>query len=284
MASTLFSLALFQALYKMELSKFKRPAKTELEGIKTSELPGPSALLAPGKRDGQTKMVNEGGTISVHSWSESEQKWTKIGDVVGEPGKSDGGQGSAPDGGKVTYEGKEYDFVFDIELDDTGGKLKLPYNKSEDAWMAAQNFIHKHELPQGYLDTIANFIYKNSGGGGGGFSNGGGGGGHDPFTGGGAYTTGSSGGGGGFSNGGGGGGRDPFTGGGAYTTGTTTTTMDVDNTYFPQKEFLSFSLPPKVEAMVSKLKQFNDEVPLELRLTEQQLERMQHLCNKGEAN
>lgn len=28
--------------------------------------------------------------------------------------------------------------------------------------MAAQNFIHKHELPQTFLDQVANFIVKNS--------------------------------------------------------------------------------------------------------------------------
>ncbi len=168
----------------MELSKFKRPAQTELDGVKTEDLPGPSALLAPGRRDGQTKMVRDGDTITVHSWSESEQKWTKIGDVVGQPGQGDGTPaGAAPGGGKITYEGKEYDFVFDIELDDTGGKLKLPFNRGDDAWMAAQTFIHKHELPQGHLETIANHLMKNSGGGSVSSGGGGGGGVVDPFTG-----------------------------------------------------------------------------------------------------
>lgn len=89
-----------------------------------------------------------------------ERKWTKIGDVVGQPGGDSGG--AAPDGGKVVFEGKEYDFVFDIELD-AGYKLKLPYNKTDDAWQVAQKFIHKHELPQDHLDTIANFLIKNTG-------------------------------------------------------------------------------------------------------------------------
>ncbi len=153
---------LFQSLYQLELSKFQRPAKTELDGINTDDLPGPNALLAPGRRDGQTKMVKDGDVITVHSWSESEQLWTKIGDVVGQPGEQDA-SGMAAGGGKVTFEGKEYDYVFNIELDDTGGKLKLPYNRCDDAWHVAQKFIHKHELPQGYLETIATFIVKNSG-------------------------------------------------------------------------------------------------------------------------
>ena len=45
-------------------------------------------LQRPGKREGQTAMVRSGNTVSVHSWSASNQEWTKIGDVVGEPDKS----------------------------------------------------------------------------------------------------------------------------------------------------------------------------------------------------
>ncbi len=69
--------------------------------------------------------------------------------------------------------------------------IKLPYNKSEDPWHAAQAFLHRHNLPQDYLDTVANYIIKNAGlsqsdlpstSGGGGFS--------DPFTGGGRYVPG----------------------------------------------------------------------------------------------
>ena len=56
---------------------------------------------------------------------------------------------------------QEYDFVFTVEIDD-GKSLKLPYNKSEDPWFVAQAFIHKHDLPQSYLDQVANFIINNA--------------------------------------------------------------------------------------------------------------------------
>lgn len=53
--------------------------------------------------------------------------------------------------------------MFDIELDDAPNmKIKLPYNLSDDPYMAAQRFIHKHELPQMFLDQIAQFIMKNT--------------------------------------------------------------------------------------------------------------------------
>ena len=52
--------------------------------------------------------------------------------------------------------------MFDIELDE-GGKLKLPYNNDQDVWMVAQNFIYKHDIPQGNLETIAQFLIRNTG-------------------------------------------------------------------------------------------------------------------------
>lgn len=62
----------------------------------------------------------------------------------------------------MTYLGKEYDYVFDIELDEFKESLKLPYNVSEDPYHAAQKFIHKHELSQMFLDQIAQFIMTNT--------------------------------------------------------------------------------------------------------------------------
>merc|ERR1719376_25080 len=65
------------------------------------------------------------------------------------------------------YEGREYDFVFSVEIDDEGRSLKLPYNRNEDPWQAAQNFVTKHALPQSQLEEVATFIIKSGGGGGG---------------------------------------------------------------------------------------------------------------------
>lgn len=40
--------------------------------------------------------------------------------------------------------------------------IKLPFNKTEDPWVAAQAFIHKNNLPQVYLEQVANFIVSNA--------------------------------------------------------------------------------------------------------------------------
>lgn len=79
-----------------------------------------------------------------------------MGDVTGASG------GSQENSGKVLYEGIEYDYVFNVDISDSQPPIKLPYNCGDDPWMAAQKFIHKHELPQAYLEQVANFIVKNS--------------------------------------------------------------------------------------------------------------------------
>ncbi|TRY63728.1 hypothetical protein TCAL_07145 [Tigriopus californicus] len=107
----------------------------------------------------------------------------------------------------------------------------------------------------------------------------GGGGAVDPFTGGGAYSTSSnsdypsngSNANNAFSSSSYGGGADPFTGGGMD--------VDVTNTFFPQTSYLAFSVKPKVEMMVKKLKEFNSQVGDELKVDEAILERLPALCS-----
>lgn len=54
--------------------------------------------------------------------------------------------------------------MFDVDISDNAPPIKLPYNRTEDPWHAAQTFIHKHNLPQVYLEQVANFIITNSDG------------------------------------------------------------------------------------------------------------------------
>jgi phospholipase A-2-activating protein len=146
--------------YQTELSRFTIPLKANeaMSQIKRAELPGIEALTLPGQKDGQTLMINNGAEVEVHQWDGAESKWIKIGVAVG----SSDGSGGAGSGKKVSYLGKEYDYVFDIELDDAGSKLKLPFDLSEDPYFAAQKFIHKHELSQSFLDQIAQFLITNT--------------------------------------------------------------------------------------------------------------------------
>lgn len=72
-------------------------------------LPGPEALLEVGKSDGQTKLIREGAGVMCYNWSAAEQKWNKIGDVLGAGGGS-------PGAGKTMHEGKVIIIIIIIEF------------------------------------------------------------------------------------------------------------------------------------------------------------------------
>ena len=174
---------------------------------------------------------------------------------------------------KQCCEGKEYDHVFHIDIDE-GVVLKLPYNNDEEPYVAAQQFIHKHNLPQDYLDQVATFIAKNSSG----KPRQSVGTAADPLTGGGAYVSGS---GGVQASGFRGGVADPFTGGGAYSTTPMDTSEPPENTYFPQKEFLQFANVPNLDALTKKLLEFNAQMPASASLEEEQIKRVVSLNSVG---
>jgi phospholipase A-2-activating protein len=110
--------------------------------------------------------------------------------------------------------GKEFDYVFSIDIQENAPPLKLGYNSSQNPYDCAQEFVELHELPQSYLEQIAEFLVTNSRGSmGGDASLGAAGAASDPFTGAGRYIPGSGG------NKYSGGGGDPFTGAGRYIPG-----------------------------------------------------------------
>jgi len=107
-----------------------------------------------GKKDGQVIMVKNGASVEAHQWSSATESWTKIGDVVNAVSQSQ----------KQIYEGIEYDYVFDVDIQEGAPALKLPYNVSQNPYEAAQKFLEKNGLEMGYLDQVAKFIEQNTGG------------------------------------------------------------------------------------------------------------------------
>ncbi|KAG5442659.1 Phospholipase A-2-activating protein, partial [Clonorchis sinensis] len=140
--------------YEAELasSKITVPDAAGTGDLDPNKLPGMEALLQPGRREGQVIVVRVSDRSVCYQWSGAETRWVEIGDVVGT------GQSKLS-----VYNGKEYDFVFSVDIVDGAAPLKLPYNRTDDPWVAAQRFIHQHDLPQDYLDTVAQFIIKNAG-------------------------------------------------------------------------------------------------------------------------
>jgi phospholipase A-2-activating protein len=75
-------------------------------------------LLQPGK-EGATKIVRQpDGKILCYQWTNNQ--WNCLGDVTGASGGSD------ESSGKKLFEGKEYDFVFSVDIKDNEPPIKLP--------------------------------------------------------------------------------------------------------------------------------------------------------------
>ncbi|KAH6918330.1 phospholipase A-2-activating protein [Coprinopsis sp. MPI-PUGE-AT-0042] len=122
--------------------------------VKKSDLPGLEALNTPGKKAGEVKMVKNNDVVEAHQWDSASNTWQKIGDVVDAVGQ----------GRKQLYQGKEYDYVFDVDIQDGVPPLKLPYNVADNPYSAAQRFLQSNELPLSYIDQVVQFIEKNTAG------------------------------------------------------------------------------------------------------------------------
>ncbi|XP_040273113.1 phospholipase A-2-activating protein isoform X1 [Bufo bufo] len=259
--------------FEDELSQAVIDPKTgDLGDIKIEDLPGKEHLSEPGTKDGQTRLVNEDGKVEAYQWSVSEGRWIKIGDVVGSSGATQ------QTSGKVLFEGKEYDYVFTIDVNESGPSYKLPYNVTEDPWLVAHNFLQKNDLNAMFLDQVAKFIIDNTAGQtitatNSGFA--------DPFTGGGRYIPGSSS---SIPSG-----ADPFTGGSRYMPGSSSNIPaagagdpftgrnayrsvagQIPNTYFPKKEPVTFDQANPAQ-ILGKMKQLNESAPEEYRMPEDDL-------------
>ena len=62
------------------------------------------------------------------------------------------------------YNGQEYDYVFDIDIEEGKPPLKLPYNVTENPWDAARKFLENNELPFSYFEEVGNWITQNTSG------------------------------------------------------------------------------------------------------------------------
>ncbi|KAJ9218387.1 hypothetical protein DTO166G4_253 [Paecilomyces variotii] len=127
----------------------------QVGNINKEKLPGPEFLKQKsGTKEGQVQMIREeNGSITAHTWSSATQEWIAVGTVVDAAGSG---------GRKIEYLGQQYDYVFDVDIEDGKPPLKLPYNVSQNPYEAATKFIQDNELPIGYLDQVARFITENT--------------------------------------------------------------------------------------------------------------------------
>ena len=161
---------------RLEEARARATLAEQQSKIKTEP---PSALAQPGASDGATKVIEEAsGSIAAYAWSAATASWERLGEVTGV-----GGGG----GGKKEHAGVEYDFVFDVDIQEGAPTLKLPFNRGDNPYAAAELFLENNGLDPGYREQVVNFIVQNAGedaayqG-----AN------VDPFTGGGAYVPGAA--------------------------------------------------------------------------------------------
>ena len=127
----------------------------QIGDINKEQLAGPEFLQQKsGTKEGQVQMIKEpNGNISAYQWSTAAQQWINVGTVVDSAGSS---------GRKQEFQGQDYDYVFDVDIEDGKPPLKLPFNLSQNPYEVARKFIADNELPVSYLDQVANFIVSNT--------------------------------------------------------------------------------------------------------------------------
>ncbi|KAJ2792034.1 WD repeat protein Lub1 [Coemansia linderi] len=222
-------------------------AKNTMGDIDASKLPGPERLDQPGTKDQQVIMVKNGQIVEAYQWDQQAQGWSKVGEVVDAVGQTR----------KQEYEGKEYDYVFDVDIQEGAPPLKLPYNVAENPYTAAQKFLERNGINLDHLDTVANFIIKNTDGVQLGAPAG------DPFTGGSRYVPGQASAQAGV--------PDPFTGGSRY--------VPQGAAYDPPSEYV-VNVQGNTAGIIKKLAEFNATVDVH-RLSDDQMQALQKLDFSG---
>ncbi|KIO34270.1 hypothetical protein M407DRAFT_64484, partial [Tulasnella calospora MUT 4182] len=121
--------------------------------VDKNKLPGEEALNTPGNKEGENKLIRSAtGAVDVYTWAGG--AWVKVGEMTDGVGATE----------KKTYMGKEWDYVFEVDIQEGAPKLMLPYNANENPYVAAQRFLAQNDLPVGYLDQVAKFIEQQTGG------------------------------------------------------------------------------------------------------------------------
>lgn len=108
-------------------------------------IPTAIELNQPGEKDGDTIIIREDGGVKAYRWSERQYQWKLTGDIV---------ETVEETSGKQVYNGVEYDYVFSVDIKENAPLLKLPYNKNQDPYIAAMQFIEDNNLDPKYLDRV----------------------------------------------------------------------------------------------------------------------------------
>ncbi|KAH7288377.1 hypothetical protein KP509_31G024400 [Ceratopteris richardii] len=139
--------------YEAHLSAYRTQTKM-VGGVNIQDLPGRDALLQPGSKNGKKLIIREGDNAVAYSWNAKEYLWDRIGEVVDGPGNFEG---------RPTLNGQQYDFVFDVAVEDGGPVHKLPYNRGDNPYTVADKWLLSEDLPLTYRQQVVEFILQNTG-------------------------------------------------------------------------------------------------------------------------
>ena len=122
-------------------------------GFDESKISPYEILKTRGHKEGHVAVVRTPtGVLEAHQYSNG--SWTKIGDVVG--------SSSVGSDKKKEYEGKMYDYIFDVDIEEGKPPLKLALNITDNPYNVADKFIMRYDLPSNYREQIVQFIIKNA--------------------------------------------------------------------------------------------------------------------------
>eukprot|EP00899_Mesostigma_viride_P019018 jgi/Mesvir1/27117/Mv20795-RA.2 len=147
------------AAYASRLEEVYAATRT-FGGKKLAELPGPEALQHPGRREGETKIIRQGGTAVVFQWSAAEGHWDEVGEVVDNPGDSSDGGGAS--GGSKMIDGVKYDHVFSVDLGDGAPMRQLGYNLRDNPHTVAAEWLDNQGLDPSFREEVVRFIIANT--------------------------------------------------------------------------------------------------------------------------
>lgn len=108
----------------------------------------PASILETAGKEGQVVMVRTNSIVEAHQFSGG--KWQRIGEVVGQRTE------------KKQFAGQAFDYLFDVDIADGVPPLKLPFNKGDNVYSAAEKFVDDNELPVTYVGQVADFLIKNT--------------------------------------------------------------------------------------------------------------------------
>eukprot|EP00210_Caulerpa_lentillifera_P003129 g2989.t1 len=215
----------------------------------------PSVLYMPGAKDGDTKIIAEGLGACAYVWSAADSEWKKIGDVLGtQPGEL----ASA----SKFHDGREWDYVFDVDFEDGAPMKKLCLNKNDNPIEVAERFLIQENLPVAYRDQVVQFIMNNTQMSESLARN------ADPLTGGSAYQPSAS--------------SMPLSESlGAFGEASIMAQLK----FSPMRNYLSFNVLKSAQMVGNKLKEFNDQIKAvteteNFALTDQELNELDNLLTK----